>query len=238
MLTTATGLHYLVGRARWLIPVAMVIATIGPWMVMWKIYQDAKHANWDAALGPYVRELAADEVAQSLVVPGRRPVVLAPPDLSMYLTGAGNLRVIGSFFWSNTDGLYDHYELYATADDDRFNELLQQHDVDVIVFNGVEGVRRDIMAAYFVLHNRALDPAEAERTSLARLLIAAMQGNQLPHVTTPRLQQLTSNSWTGNWRLVFLDPNALGAAPPGRPRAPVPVPVSPSPEPPSLPESP
>jgi hypothetical protein len=224
VLTTAVGLRYLVGRARWLIPVAMVLATIGPWTLAWRSFQTAKASHWDPGLGPYGRQLAADEIAQNLLAEGRRPVVLAPTELSMYLVGTGNVRVIGSAFWSNTDGLYDHYEFYTTTDDRRFSQLLRERGVNVVVFNGIEGVRYSIQLAYAILHNRAIGQEETEQTSLARFLRAALQGNQMRHFATPRLQQLT-----GDWRLVLVPTELMRPRSAGAPDQPGPVPVEPSP---------
>ncbi len=135
LLITALALRHLVSRRWvWLVPLAMVLASIGPWLKIHGLYEQAQamEFNGNHPEAPY-RLYVTTAVAGEQFADRGRPVVLAPLRMSSILAGSGNMRVVGSPYWSNTAGMFKHFELYSTTDFDRFEELLEAHQIEYIL---------------------------------------------------------------------------------------------------------
>ncbi len=114
-------------RRPWLCAGLIVVATLPAW---WQVAQSRRQAQQVAAnpvRGPYGTTFVMEAVSGCL---GGRPVVLATWDQGAVLAGMGKVRVIGSGYWSNAEGLRAAHEMFSTRSPERFWELVREREVE------------------------------------------------------------------------------------------------------------
>jgi hypothetical protein len=126
----------------------LLCATIPPWMINLKIAENLKWAGTDPMRGPFVETFALRAVSICLGGSADQPVVLAPWEESSVLAGLGKVKVIGSGFWSNLDGLADTFEMLTTNSDARFWELVRKRNVRYILLRSPEKLEQDIRQSF------------------------------------------------------------------------------------------
>ncbi|MCX7915648.1 MAG: hypothetical protein N3A53_05025, partial [Verrucomicrobiae bacterium] len=147
----------------WL-PALVFVATLPAWGTIAIVQKQSKTLAADPMMGPHATKFALTAVSQCLGERHRGAVVLAGWDHGAVLAGLGQVRVIGSAYWSNLDGLYAGHELLTTADSDRFHELARRRQVQWLLVPGFDRFRWDIEQAFLVLHGRLPTSEEVERT--------------------------------------------------------------------------
>lgn len=98
------------------------------------------------ALDPRARQVNVDRVDVASVIlrdvagrlnamsgPGASPVVLSDPNSSLLLAYFGNLRAVGTNYWSNREGLKDAAAIYAAQSDEAARDLLRARQVRYVV---------------------------------------------------------------------------------------------------------
>ena len=116
--------------------------------------------------GPNRTTVALEEVSDCFgqLAPGA--VVLAPWDQSGVLAGLGNVRVIGSGYWSNLDGLFADYELFTTASVERFQAVVRERQIQFLLVRRPNELYGDIVVSFVTLLGRIPTEGEVEHTAL------------------------------------------------------------------------
>jgi len=199
---------------RWLIPVLMAVATVGPWNQQVKFWQQVNRVEWDPRRGPpeWTRALAADIVAHQMpqVTAVRRPVIVAPVQLSNFLGGTdGTLRVLGTPYWTNQDGTRDLFELYSTTDAERFRELMRRRQVSLILDVGPKSVADQIRLACVILDDWPPDDPRIEQRIPETAMWRYLQGGAYGMAFSEALAQLRPT-----WRIIRVPPTIEFSRPP------------------------
>ncbi len=130
VMSVGVGLRCRWPRRPWWCVALVVLATIPPWMAVARLRNEARAVAANPLRGPngttFVLEAASDCLSRT----GRRPVVLAVWDQGAVLAGMGKVRVIGSGYWSNLDGLRDTHEMFSTTSAQQFWELVRKREVE------------------------------------------------------------------------------------------------------------
>lgn len=180
-------------RRGWLVVALPALATIGPWLHSVEMSRRVAGAQVDPIQGPYSIWFALEEAARCMGTPADRPVVLAPWDAGGVLAGTGRVRVIGSQYWSNVAGCADTFELFTTADGQRFAELLHERDVRYILLPDVQSLPRFINECFVALHGRPASPEVLQASALRR---AVLRGH-MRRVPCPAFER-----WRPGWMIL------------------------------------
>lgn len=129
VLATGVSLHALWPRRTWCVAAAMALVAFGPWISLAHYTKLTLDQGGDPHKGPYVEEHALMEAAECMGEDGDRPVVLAAGDWGAELAGTGLVRVIGSQYWSNLEGMEAGFEAYRTNDSDELKKILKERGV-------------------------------------------------------------------------------------------------------------
>jgi len=206
VMTAGLVLGKAIQKRRWLVPVLIAVATIGPWTQQAAFYRQGKHVQWDPLMGPpeWTRVLAADIVAHQMpqIAQVRRPIIVAPIQLSTFLSGTdGTLRVIGSPYWSNIEagGVADLFKLYCTTDDEEFRELMIRRQVSFILDLGPKRLADQVRLGCVVLYGWAPDDPRIEQRIPQTAMWRYIQGGAY----TPAVSELVARI-RPMWRVLYV----------------------------------
>jgi hypothetical protein len=158
-------------RLRWpqrpeLCVLVIVLATLPAWLGVLQLKQGIAAINGDPMRGPH-RTTVGLEVASDCfgrIAPGS--VVLAPWDQGGVLAGLGNVRVIGSGYWSNLDGLFAGYELFTTTSIERFQALVRERQIQFLLVRRPNELYGDIVVSFVTLLGHIPTQMEVDQTAL------------------------------------------------------------------------
>ena len=174
----------------------ILVATIPPWMLNLKVAHNLALAGRDPMRGPYVETFALRSVSDCLGGAGEQPVVLAPWEQSSVLAGLGKVKVIGSGFWSNLDGLADTFEMLTTTSEDRFEELARKRNARYVLLRSPEEMEIDIRQSFVALTGAVPTPSEVHEAYVWKL----RSNELLPDVPCEEMIRLEPK-----WRIVRLE---------------------------------
>jgi hypothetical protein len=144
--------------------------------------------------GPHVETFALRAVSECLHE-ADKPVVLAAWDEGAILAGMGNVKVVGSQYWSNLDGLMDTHEFFTTTSQERFWELVHQRGVEFLIVPESDRLDRAIWESFVALHGRA--PTRNE--GLGAVIWQIANSDRYPVLPCLNLSQLNPQ-----WKIVRL----------------------------------
>ncbi|HXI83935.1 MAG TPA: hypothetical protein VNL17_07570 [Verrucomicrobiae bacterium] len=158
-------------RLRWpqrpqLCVLAMVVATLPAWHNVLRQEQGIKAMGGNPMRGLNRTTIGLEVVSDCFgrMAPGS--VVLAPWDQSGVLAGLGNVRVIGSGYWSNLDGLFADYELFTTTSTERFRALVGERQIQFLLVRRPNELYGDIVVSFVTLLGRIPTETEVGQTVL------------------------------------------------------------------------
>ncbi len=158
-------------RNRWpqrslLCILVIVVATLPAWLNVLHVKQSIDAINGDPMRGPNRTTIGLELVSDCFgrMAPGS--VVLAPWDQSGVLAGLGNVRVIGSGYWSNLDGLFADYELFTTTSVERFQALVRERQIQFLLVRRPNELYGDIVVSFVTLLGRIPTEMEVAQTAL------------------------------------------------------------------------
>ncbi|HMP00102.1 MAG TPA: hypothetical protein PKE26_13425 [Kiritimatiellia bacterium] len=152
VMSAGIGALRLAGRRAWIAPLLMAAATAQLWSGPLAIARNVARAQSDSRLGPHLEIFTLEAIAACLGDPVRRPIVLAPWDGGSALAGAGTVRVIGSAYWSNLDGIQDSAAAFATESPETFDALIRRREADYLVLPPPERLAVAISQAWRLTH--------------------------------------------------------------------------------------
>jgi hypothetical protein len=142
------------GRRPWLCAALVVAATLPAWGLSLRIYRNIKLVGGDPMRGPHGEKFALEAAADCVDEPGEKPATLAAWDQGAVLAGTGKVRVVGSAYWSNLDGLAATHELFTTHSEKRFWELIGQRRVRYVLVPPPDRLERAVWQSFVALHGR------------------------------------------------------------------------------------
>ncbi len=186
------------GRDPVLCLAVILVATGPPWMVNLRVAQNAKLAGNNPMRGPYVEVFALRAVSDCLSRSGHPLVLLAPWEQSSILAGMGKVKVIGSGFWPNLDGLTTEFEMWTTSSEEQFVELAAQRGIRYVLLRSPEEMERDVREAFVARSGRPPTSGEAREAFVWQL----RNNHRFPSVDCEQMSRLTPN-----WKIVQVIPN-------------------------------
>jgi hypothetical protein len=138
------------------------------------------------ATGWYETVLVMDEVSACLERANERPVVLADWSQSGFLAGMGKVRVVGSGYWSNLQGLNASHELFSTDSEQRFWELVTERRIEYFFRPPLPVLEGAIRNSFRVRGRGTPTIEQVEQTVIWGIASSA----NWPAVTCPRLARL------------------------------------------------
>jgi hypothetical protein len=171
---------------------AIVVATLPAWLGVLRLKQGIAAINGDPMRGPNRTTIGVEAASDCFgrLAPGS--VVLAPWDQGGVLAGLGNVRVIGSGYWSNLDGLFADYELFTTTSVQRFQALVRERQIQFLLVRRPNELYGDIVVSFVTLLGRIPNATEVAQTALWK---AAND----PHARIVSCQELKSG-----WKIIQL----------------------------------
>jgi hypothetical protein len=173
----------------------IVLATLPPWFLAAKIHHNVNLVRGDSTRGPYVEMFALRAASDCLGQEAPGSIVLAAWDQGGVLAGLGKVRVIGSAYWSNLDGLTDTHTLFTTHSESRFFELARNRRVDFVLIPSPGRLERAVWQSWVALHGRPPTRAEAFGAYIWRVA----SNRELGTVPCQKLSSLEPD-----WRIVRL----------------------------------
>jgi hypothetical protein len=158
-------------RRRWperslLSVLVIVVATLPAWFNVRRVERSVQAMHADPMRGPHRTTIGLEAASDCFgrIAPGS--VVFAPWDQSGVLAGLGNVRVVGSGYWSNLDGLFADYELFTTTSVDRFQALVRERHIQFLLVRGPNELYADIVVSFVTLLGRIPTAREVGQTAL------------------------------------------------------------------------
>lgn len=145
----------------WLCVGLVAVATLPAWWMSFRIYKNVKLVGGDSMRGPHLETFALSAASRCLGTTNHSPVVLVAWDQGATLAGMGAVRVIGSAYWSNLDGLQDTFELFTTPSAERFWQLVRQRQIEFLILPSAQRLERAVWQSFMALHGRAPTRQEA-----------------------------------------------------------------------------
>lgn len=136
--------------------------------------------------GPYVETFALRAASDCLGASARRPTVLAAWEPSSVLAGMGKVRVVGSGFWSNLDGISDTCEMLTTPSEDRFWQLVRKRNVEFFLMPSPAAFERDVRQSFVALNGRVPNQWEVSEAYAWQI----MGSDRFPKWTCEELSRL------------------------------------------------
>lgn len=174
----------------WL-PTLLVVATLPAWGTVAIVSKQSQLLHANPMTGPHATKFALTAVSECLGKHDPGAVVLAGWDHGAILGGLGQVRVLGSAYWSNLDGLFAGHELLTTTDPDRFRALARAREVRWLLVPGPARFASDIEQAFLVLHGRLPSAEEVHQTVAWQLA----SDSHRPRLPCERLQEIAPD-WT------------------------------------------
>ena len=173
----------------------ILIATVPPWMVNLKVARNVKLASAETLRGPYLETFALRAVSDCLGDLGEQPVVLAPWEQSSVLGGLGKVKVLGTGFWSNLDGLADTFEMLTTTSETRFWELARKRNVSYLLLRSPEELEQDVRQSFVAESGTVPTGSEVHQAYVWQL----RSDDRFPAVPCEEMLRMKSH-----WRIVRL----------------------------------
>jgi len=184
-------------RLRWpqrsqLCVFVIIVATLPAWLNILRLEQSVEAMDWDPMRGPNATTIGLEAASDCFgrMAPGS--VVLAPWDQSGVLAGLGNVRVVGSGYWSNLDGLFAGYELFTTTSVERFQALVRERQIRFLLVRGPNELYADIVVSFVTLLGRIPNSMEVNQTVLWKI------------VTDPAARIVACPELKSGWRIIQL----------------------------------
>jgi hypothetical protein len=98
-------------------------------------------------------------------------IVLAPWHLTPRMICHGQVRTIGSAYWSNMEGLKVSHEIYSTWSEERLRALLKEREVDYFLASPPAWMSKEVYESTFVLTQRRLSPELLRNAAIMQALI-------------------------------------------------------------------
>jgi hypothetical protein len=179
----------------------MFLATIPPWLVSATVNRNLKLIGANPLRGPYVDTFALRAASDCLGASGRQPIILAAWEQSSILAGLGKVRVVGSGFWSNLDGVSDTWEMLATPSEERFWQLVRERKVEFLLLPSPARFEQDVRESFRALNGRAPTQKEVSEAYVWQIV----KGERFPTVACEEMSRLGPT-----WRIVRLSGEAPG----------------------------
>jgi hypothetical protein len=177
-------------RWRWVGLAGLVGLTLPPWWVAARQCVSVRNEDWAENVTARL-ELVSDCLGQH--APGA--IVLAPWDQGSVLAGLGQVRVVGSGYWSNLAGLMDEQQLLTTESPEVFWGIVKRRGIEYLLVREPPAFLFDLTLAGVVVHGRIPADAEVRRTVVWR--VAAL--GQAEAVECPELARVAPE-----WRIIPL----------------------------------
>jgi hypothetical protein len=151
---------------KWLPLLITVVATIPCWRFVLRFQREVRSFDGNAMRGPHGATIALQAASDCLAQLHKPPIMLARWDQSGVLAGMGRVRVIGSGYWSNLDGLFAAYELLATTSPEAFWQTVETRRIEYLLVRGDDGLAGDIANAFIMIHGRRPTAQDMEATAV------------------------------------------------------------------------
>jgi hypothetical protein len=182
--------------------VIMFAATIPPWMISLRVSHDLKLADANSLRAPYLETFALRAASDCLGSSARQPIILTAWEQSSVLAGMGKVRVVGSGFWTNLDGLGDAWEMLTTSSADRFWQLARKRNVDFFLARSPGKLEEDIRESFKALKGQLPTQGEIRGAYAWQIL----ESHKLPEFSCERMSRLEPQ-----WKIIYLN-GAIEAA--------------------------
>ena len=126
----------------------------------------------------------------------RQPIVLTAWEQSSILAGLGKVRVVGSGFWTNLEGLGDAWEMLTTTSRDRFWKLVHKRNVDFLLARSPPSLEEDIRESFKAFKGKQPTQSEIHDAYVWHLL----KGDRLPEFPCEAMSQLEPH-----WKIISLN---------------------------------
>jgi hypothetical protein len=186
----------------WASVCVILVATLPSWFLNAQVAKSVKLVGGNSMRGPHVETFAL-RAASECLSGATKPVVLAAWDEGAILAGMGNVRVVGSQYWSNLDGLMSTHELFTTTSPERFWELVRQRGIEFLIVPASDRLERAVLESFVAFHGRA--PAHNE--VLGAVIWQITNSDRYPVLPCPELTRLNPQ-----WKIVRLVDPAQGGA--------------------------
>ena len=196
VMTAGVALTRLRGRDPVLCLVVVLVATIPPWLVNLKVAQNVKLVGADLMHGPFVETFALRSASDCLGASEDQPVVLAPWEESSVLAGLGKVKVIGSGFWSNLDGLADTFKMLTTTSETQFWELVRKRKVRYVLLRSPKELEQDVRQSFVASSGKVPTRSEVREAYVWQLRSDA----RVPAISCEGMSRLEPT-----WRIVRLN---------------------------------
>lgn len=175
--------------------VVILVATLPPWILNISVSHNLKLAHSDPMRGPYVETFALRAASECMGAAAEEPVVLTAWERSSMLAGLGRVKVIGSGFWSNLDGLADTFEMLTTTSETRFWELVRERNVTYLLLPSAEKFEQDIRQSFVASSGTVPTRSEVREVYVWQL----RDDSRWPGVTCEEMSRLEPK-----WKIVRL----------------------------------
>jgi hypothetical protein len=182
---------------KWACVGVVVAATLPSWFLNANAAASVKLVGGNPMRGPHVETFAL-RAASECLSGAKKPVVLAAWDEGAILAGMGAVKVVGSQYWSNLDGLWSTHELFSTTSRERFWELVHQRGIEFLIVPPSDRLDRAVGESFVALYGRAPTPNE----EFGAVVWEIASGGRYPVLPCPNLDRLNLQ-----WKIVqLLDP--------------------------------
>jgi hypothetical protein len=173
------------GERPWMCVGLILLATAPQWWQAVEVRAEARR-HGPGARGWYETVLVMDELSACLERAGEPPVVLADWVQSGFLAGTGKVRVVGSGYWSNLQGLKDSHELFSTSSEQRFWELVAERRIEYFFRSPSPVLREAIRNSFRVSGRDTPTLKQIEETVIWRIA----SSDDWPAVACPRIARV------------------------------------------------
>ena len=160
VITAGLAVTHLLGRDPLRCLAIVFAATIPIWLLNIQVSQNLRSIRGNSMRGPYVETFALRAASDCLGASARQPTVLAAWEPSSVLAGMGKVRVVGSGFWSNLDGISDTCEMLTTPSEDRFWQLVRKRNVEFFLIPSPAAFERDVRQSFVALSGQVPNQRE------------------------------------------------------------------------------
>jgi hypothetical protein len=179
----------------WLGVGLIILATLPSWFLAFKISRSVHLVKGDSMRGPYVEMFALRAASDCLGQEAKASIVLAAWDQGGVLAAMGKVRVVGSAYWSNFEGLSDTFEMFTTRSRNRFFELAHKRGIGFVLIPSRDRLERAVWQSALALYGRP-----PTRTEAFRAYIWQVAGSsEFETVMCQKLSNLVPN-----WRIARL----------------------------------
>jgi hypothetical protein len=182
----------------------MFVATIPPWMVNLRVSHNLKLVSANSMRGAYLETFMLRAASDCLGASALQPTVLTAWEPASILAGMGQVRVVGTGFWSNLDGLDDTFELLTTSSEDRFWQLVKKRKVEFFLLPSPGKFEQDIRQSFKALKGRVPTQNEISEAYVWQIL----RSDRFPTLTCEEMSRLEPA-----WKIVRL--SSVAEAPGG-----------------------